>query len=37
VIVLHRGQALAASGANPADWDGFGAAPESGCGRWWHC
>ena len=27
VLVLHRGQALAARGADPAGWDGFGAAP----------
>ncbi|MCS5734183.1 NAD(+) diphosphatase [Herbiconiux daphne] len=27
VLVLHRGQALATRGANPADYDGFGPAP----------
>ncbi len=28
VLLLHRGRALAASGANPVGWDGFGTAPE---------
>lgn len=28
VLLLHRGQALALQGADPAGWDGFGAAPE---------
>jgi NAD+ diphosphatase len=27
VLVLHRGQALATAGANPADYDGFGPKP----------
>jgi len=28
VLVLHRGQALARTGANPTGWDGFGRAPD---------